>query len=165
MSISIKWGLIALVALATSFTAKYSMYDPQNPQSTLPYLITGLAALFASILISLVLNRRHFKNEFTAKKGLQEGMKTGLFAIIVYAMYVYFYLSVFNPSIIENLIATRVEEIKELAYSEEQQKEAISSLMREVTPFRRMTQELLILLSIASSSTLFGTIIVKKFPI
>ncbi|MGB0431820.1 MAG: DUF4199 domain-containing protein [Bacteroidia bacterium] len=165
MSISVRWGVIALVAMITSFTARYSMYNPKAPMESIPYLILGIFALFVCILVSLVLNRRHLKQDFDAKKGLQEGMKTGLFAIMIYSFYMYLYLSYFNPGVIENLIAERVNDINASGLEIGQKEQAINALKNEVTPFRRVTQELLILLSIATSSTLFGTIIVKKFPI
>ncbi|MFY0671907.1 MAG: DUF4199 domain-containing protein [Bacteroidia bacterium] len=165
MSISFRWGIIALVALITSFTARYSMFNPLDPSKSLPYLIVGLFALFASIIISLVLNRRATPAEFDAKKGLQEGMKTALLALILYSIYSFIYLSYLNPTVIESLIAARITEITNSAMDAGQQSETINALKTQVTPFKEVTSKLLILLSIAMSSTLFGTIIVKRFPI
>ena len=141
------------------------MFNPKNTADSLPYLILGLLALFASIIISLVLTRRAFGPLFDAKKGLQEGMKTALFALILYSIYSYIYLSYLNPSVIENLILARITEISSLDIDANQQTEAIEALKGQITPFKEVTSKLLILLSIATSSTLFGTIIVRKFPI
>jgi cobalamin synthase len=165
MSISFRWGVIALVALITSFTARYSMFDPLDPGKSLPYLIVALFALFACIMVSLVLNRRATPAEFDAKKGLQEGMKTALLALVLYSIYSYIYLSYLNPAVIENLVLARTTEITNSAMDPNQQTEALEAIKNQITPFKEVTSKLLILLSIAMSSTLFGTIIVRRFPI
>lgn len=165
MSVSARWGLIALVGLATSFTAYYSQYNPKEPHTTTIYLALGLALLVACVFISIFQTRRQYKAAFSTKIGLQEGMKTALLAITLYSLYNYFYLSSFNPAVIESIIAAQTDMVNAANLSDADKAARIANLTNEVTPFKKVTQDLLRLLSVSSMTALMGTIIVKKFPI
>ena len=160
-----KWGLIGLVATCTSFTAYNSLFDPANPHGTTIYLALGLFLLVATLFISVLQVKRGLQQDFNLKIGLQEGMKTALFIILPYSVNNYFYLSSFNPSVIEKLVNAQIENLNAAEISESRREVQLKAIYENMTPFKKVTQDLLRLLSISSMTTFISVILVKKFPI
>lgn len=165
MSVTARWGLIGLVATTTSFTVYYSLYDPKDPFGTTVYLALGIFLFMFCVFMSILFNKRTNPGDFTIKKGLQEGMKTALMTIVLFSVYNYFYLSSFNTEVIDRIIAARTELINASGQTDVIKQHQIDQLASSLSPFKKVTQDILRLISIASMTSIIGTVIVKKFPI
>lgn len=95
------------------------------------------------------------------KKTLQEGMKTGLIAIVLYSIYNYFYLSSFNPEYIQQLVDIQIDHIQASASEQAIKDQQIAQVIKTITPFQGVTQHVLKLLAISSFGTLAGSILLK----
>lgn len=162
MSTTAKWSIIAAVALMSSFTAYYSVNNPAeaNTLLTTSFRAVGLFAIFASIFLSIYFNAKADPaTDF--KKMLQEGMKTGLIAIILYSIYNYLYLSVINPEYIETLVNYNVEAIKASASEQAMKASQIADVKANLTPFKGVTQDVLNLLAVTSMGAFMGSVLLK----
>lgn len=162
MSTTAKWGIIAAVALITSFTAYYSVSDPAVPNSivTTSFRAVGLVCLFASIFLSIYFNAKS-QPQTDFKKMLQEGMKTGLLAIVLYSLYNYLYLSTINPEYIDNLVKYNIDAINASASEQGIKDSQIAGVKANITPFKGVTQDLLKLLAVTSMGSFMGSILLR----
>ena len=92
-------------------------------------------------------------------------MKTALIVISLFSLYNYFYLSSINQNVIKSLIDAQTELINASTLADSDKLSRINILQSEITPFKKVTQDVLRLVSIASMTSLLGTVINKKFPI
>lgn len=165
MSITARWGLIGLVATTTSFTVYYSLYNPKDPFGTTIYLGIGIFLFMFCVFMSILSNKRANPQEFTVKKGLQEGMKTALMTIVLFSIYNYFYLSSFNTEVVARLMEAQIDVINATGQTDAMKQQQIANLPSLISPFKKMTQDILKFTSIASMTSILGTVIAKKFPI
>ncbi|MBI3141668.1 MAG: DUF4199 domain-containing protein [Bacteroidetes bacterium] len=162
MYITIKWGLIALVALTTSFTAYYSLLDPGKPHGSSLYLAIGLMLFAGSVFVSVIIDTKH-KGGQGLKGALQTGLKTALFAVVLFSVYDYVYLKAINPSVLENLYAFHTSSIVSAGLEESEEAKQLKEMARSLSPFAKMTQDLLRLITVATMSALMGAVLARKF--
>ena len=165
MSVTAKWGLIGLVATTTSFTVYYSLHDPKAPHENTIYLIVGVFLFAFCVFMSILFNKRSNPHQFNIKKGLQEGMKTALMVTMLFSIYNYFYLSSFNTEVIDRLIAAQVDVINASSHTDGVKAQQIAKLPSIISPFKKVTEDILKLISVASMTSIFGAVIVKVFPV
>jgi len=147
----------------TSFTAYYSVHDPNVGQSaiTTTFRGVGILSLVLAIFLSIYFNAKEDPKGMDFKKTLQEGMKTGLLAIVLYSIYNYFYLSSFNPDYIERLVNFRIEAIEASASDQALKDQQIAQVAENLAPFKRVTQDVLKLLAISSMGAFMGSVLLK----
>lgn len=163
MNLSTKWALIALVALSTSFTAHYTTQTIDGSVLPLVFLAVGVFLYAACIFISIYLKSKELKQNFDFKEGLQQGLKTGMIALVLYSLYHYMYLAYLNEDIIAELITEKTKIIEEGNFSLKEEKSRIAQLQETISPFKMVTSSVLNLLFIASITSISGTLIVKVF--
>ena len=163
MSTSLRWALIAFVALCTSFTTWYALFNPEFAGGNRIYMGTGILLYAGCVFVSMYLTKKRSENPIDYKGILQAGLRTAIIALVVYSIYHYLYLRYINPEIIDSLIANRIESIKFLGLPEAEESQRIADVEAQITPFKKVNLDLLRLLFIGSLSSFFGAFIVHKF--
>jgi len=166
MSVTARWGVIASVALITSFTAYYSLVNTGGEQNAITTVMRGLGilALVVFVFLSTFFNKKQTPGTYTIKIGLQEGMKTALLAIFLYSVYNYVYLAYINPEYIQGLIDANVQAINATANEETMKVRQIEQVKESLTPFKGVTTDVLKLLAVSSMGAILSSILVKQYP-